>query len=214
MDVSKAFSYVFEDEDWIVKILIGGLFVLLIPFLIGIPFLLGYVVETVRNVMKDEPQPLPGWNDLGDMFVKGLTLTATGILYLLPVILLACPLIAAAILAGDQGGDGIAALSLCVQCLAFLWGLLVAAVFPAAVIRYAESGEFGSAFRFGEIFGLIAGNPANYVVTILVGWLAVIIGGVGVILCGVGVFFTTFWAYLVAAHLWGQMGRQASPTTI
>ena len=214
MDIAKAFSYVFEDEDWIVKILIGGVFVLLSPLLIGIPFLLGYMVETVQKVMGDDPQPLPSWSDLGGKFVRGLALTVVGILYMLPVILLACLQGAFSLAVGDQNGGGLLAFTLCVQCLSSLWGLLVAAVFPAVVIRYAESGEIRDAFRFGEIFSLITANASNYVVAILVGWLASIVGGFGVILCFFGVLFTFFWAYLVAAHLWGQVGRQTLTTGI
>lgn len=212
MDIGKAFSYVFEDEKWITKILIGGLFVLLSPLLVGIPFLLGYMVETVRNVMMDEPRPLPEWTDLGDKFVKGLILTAIAILYNLPIILLACLLGIVAATAGDRGANAVRTGTLCVQCLASLWGLLFSVVFPAAVIRYAESGEFTSAFRFGEVFGLITANFGDYIVAILLGWVAGLIAGFGTILCLVGVLFTTFWGYLVTAHLWGQVGRKALPT--
>ena len=211
MDIGKAFGYVFEDEDWIKKIAIGAVFVLLSPLLVGIPFVLGYMVETVRNVMADEPSPLPEWSDLGEKFVTGLTLAAAAIVYMLPVILLACLQGIVSLAAGDNGGEGLLSATLCVQCLSSLWGLLVAVVFPAAVIRYAESGQFGAAFRFGDIFGLITANVANYVIAILLGWAASIIAGFGTILCFVGVLFTSFWAYLVMAHLWGQVGRQARP---
>ncbi len=213
MDIGKAFGYVFEDENWIVKVLIGGLFVLLSPFLIGIPFLVGYAVETVQNVMRDKPRPLPEWSDLGDKFVKGLILTVAAMVYMLPVILLACLLGFVSAVAGNRGGDAVRSVALCVQCISWLWGLLVAIVFPATVIRYAKSGEFMAAFRFGEIFSLITANIGNYIVAILVGWLTSILAGFGVILCFVGVLFTTFWAYLISAHLWGQVGRQALPTT-
>lgn len=211
MDIGKAFSYVFEDENWIVKTLIGGLFVFLSPLLIGIPFLLGYMVETIQNVIRGEPHPLPEWSDLGNKFIKGLLLTAAAIVYMLPVILLACLLGIVSLAAGNHGG-AVRNFALCTQCLSSLWGILVAVVFPAAVIRYAEADEFMAAFRFGEIFSLISSNIGNYIIAILVGWVASIIAGFGTILCFVGVLFTTFWAYLVAAHLWGQVGRQALVT--
>jgi len=212
MDIGKAFSYVFEDGDWIVKILVGGFFVLLSPLLIGIPFLAGYMVETVQNVMRDDPHPLPEWSRLGDKFVKGLILTVAGIIYMLPVILLACLQTVVSLAVGERAGEGMLSFVLCVECLSLLWGLLVAAVFPAALIRYAQSEEFSAAFRFNEIFGLITVNIGDYIIAILVSWLASIIGGFGVILCVVGVLFTTFWTYLVAAHLWGQVGRRTLPT--
>lgn len=214
MDIGTAFGYAFEDEDWIVKILIGALFVFLTPLLVGIPFVLGYVVDTVRNVMAGEPRPLPEWSDLGGKFVKGLILSVVAIVYMLPVILLACLLGSVSVVAGNGDGDAMRGAILCTQCLASLWGLLVAAVFPAAVIRYAESGEFSAAFRFGEIFSLIAANVGNYVVAVLLGWVASVIAGFGTILCIIGVFFTAFWSYLVMAHLWGQVGRRALPAAV
>lgn len=214
MDIGKAFGYAFEDENWIAKILIGGVFVFLSSLLVGIPFVLGYMVDTVRNVMGDEPRPLPQWSDLGERFVRGLILTAVAIVYMLPVILLACLQGIVSLAAGDRAAEGVLSVTLCVQCLSFLWSLLVAIVFPAAVIRYAETGEFSAAFRFGEIFSLIAGNTGNYIVAVLIGWVASIIAGLGTILCFVGVFFTLFWGYLVMAHLWGQVGRRAVPTAV
>ena len=214
MDIGTAFGYAFEDEDWIVKILIGALFVFLTPLLVGIPFVLGYMVDTVRNVMAGEPRPLPEWSDLGGKFVKGLILSVVAIVYMLPVILLACLLGSVSVVAGNGDGDAMQGAILCTQCLASLWGLLVAAVFPAAVIRYAESGEFSAAFRFGEIFSLIAANVGNYIVAVLLGWVASGIAGFGMILCVIGVFFTVFWSYLVMAHLWGQVGRRALPAAV
>lgn len=48
MDVGKSFTYMFEDKDWLVKIVLGGVFGLLSTFLIGLPFVLGYVLEVIN----------------------------------------------------------------------------------------------------------------------------------------------------------------------
>ena len=51
MDFGRAFTFVSEDKDWIIKIVIGAV----LPF---VPFLilpvLGYQVAIVRNVIHDE----------------------------------------------------------------------------------------------------------------------------------------------------------------
>ena len=57
MDIGGAFSYVFEDEDWIVKILLGAA-ILLIP-IFGQLALVGYGIAILRNVKAGKPQPLP-----------------------------------------------------------------------------------------------------------------------------------------------------------
>jgi hypothetical protein len=100
------------------------------------------------------------------------------------------------------------------NCLSVLWGFLVAVVAPAAIIRYAITGEFISGFQFGQILSLIANNLANYIIAFLLSMLASIIGGFGMIFCGFGVLFTGFWASLVYAHLFGQVYRASETQTI
>ena len=50
MDFGKAFTYVFEDEEWIKKILIGAL-LSLIPF-VGWWFVGGWGLEITKNVIR------------------------------------------------------------------------------------------------------------------------------------------------------------------
>lgn len=207
MDIGKAFSYVFDDENWLTKVLIGGLFTLLGSILIGIPFLVGYAVETIKNVIDGEPKPLPDWSDLGEKFTKGLMLSLVFIVYMLPVILIACLLSVAAMVTegGREAPNLMVAMSTCLNCLSAIWALLVGIVSPAILIRYAVTGEFISAFQFGEIFSFIASNLGNYIIALLLGWVAGLIGGLGAIACGVGLLFTSFWALLVQSHLYGQV---------
>jgi hypothetical protein len=205
MDIGKSFTYVFDDEDWVTKILIGALFVLLSFIVIGIPFVLGYIVETVRNVMDGNPRPLPDWADLSPKFTKGLMLFLILLIYSLPIIFVSCLTWMGAIIAEES--EAVGAFLACMNCLSVLWGFLVAVVTPAATIRYALTGEFISGFQFGGIFNFIANNLANYIIAFLLSVLASTIGALGVILCGVGVLFTGLWALLVDAHLFGQVYR-------
>lgn len=71
------------------------------------------------------------------------------------------------------------------------------------------SGKLKAFFRFGEIFSYITSNLGNYIIALLVSLVASFAAGFGTILCFVGVIFTSFWAYLVSAHLLGQVYRQA-----
>ena len=61
MDIGKSFTFVFEDNDWIVKILIAaailllGVFfswLLLIPLILAVLLLSGYGVEITRLVIR------------------------------------------------------------------------------------------------------------------------------------------------------------------
>lgn len=213
MNIGKAFSYIFDDESWITKILIGGILAIIpiVNFAV-----LGYTVETIRNVTQGMERPLPEWSEFGGKFVKGLVVCIIGFIYAIPILLISGCFMGLTIALGGGNGKGedlIALLLFPLYCLLGLYGLVLAILTPAMLIKYAVTGEVGSAFRFGELFGLITGNLGNYIVAIILTWVAGLISSLGVIACGVGVFFTGFWAYLVMAHLYGQLHRASVVTT-
>lgn len=216
MDIGKAFTYVFDDENWLTKILLGGLFSLLSLTLIGIPFVLGYMVEAVKNVMDGVPSPLPEWDNLGEKFVKGLMLALLLLIYQIPNVLLQCVPSGAAI-ALAQAADPETAenvmlvINSCQGCFSIVWGLLVAAITPAVFIKYALTEDFMIGFRFGELFDVIKADVGSYIIAILLTWVAGIVAFiVGLIGLCIGVFFTGFWSRLVQAHLYGQLYRSIS----
>ena len=86
MDIGKAFSYVFEDEQWISKVLLGGV-ILLIP-IVGWIAVSGYMVKVAQNVAQGNPRPLPQWGEFGDHFMRGLYAFVIGLVYLIPVFVL------------------------------------------------------------------------------------------------------------------------------
>lgn len=210
MDFGKSFGYVFEDENWVTKILLGGILnsIPILNFVVG-----GYAAETIKNVATGQPRPLPEWSDFGDKFVKGLMLAIICFVYALPMIILyGCM---ALLIVALRAGEGDAARTLAglvgalISCFVLLYALALALVLPAAIVRYAMIGQVGSAFQFGQVFSFITGNLGNYILALVMAWVAVFISGFGVIACVVGVLFTAFWATLVWAHLMGQVQRAA-----
>jgi hypothetical protein len=101
--------------------------------------------------------------------------------------------------------------NLCFQCLIFLYSLVLTAVLPAALMKFAVGEKISDFWAFGELFGFISRNLSNYIVAIIVYWVASFVASFGVILCFVGVLFTSFWSMLVSAHLFGQVYRSANP---
>ncbi|GAB4542626.1 MAG: hypothetical protein Kow0063_34870 [Anaerolineae bacterium] len=213
MDIGYSFSYMFQDEDWIKKILIGGV-VLLIPIVNFAA--IGYLVQIIRNVRAGQPLPLPEWDEFGKYFMDGLWIFLIFLVWSIPIIIVAClnGIGAAAVAENDDMANAFGIVSACFSCLMALWGLVVAVVSPAIMVRYAQVGEFMSGFRFGEIFGIITANVGNYIIVLLLMWVAGFIASLGVILCVVGVIFTQFWSYLVAGNLLGQLAGQQEATEL
>jgi len=207
MDIGSSFTYMFEDENWLKKLLIGGI-VAIIPIVNFAAF--GYIIQIIRNTRDGHPTPLPEWDQFGAYFMDGLWIFLIMLVYLIPVILLSCIQgVGTAALANSQDAESIVAiLSGCLSCLMGLWSLVVAVILPAVMIRYAEVGEFMAGFRFGEIFSVITANVGSYIVVLLLMWVASFIGLLGIILCVIGVIFTSFWSYLVGGNLMGQLAAQ------
>lgn len=219
MDIGSAFTYMFDDERWVAKIAIGGglIFVgiLLSPILIGLLLFLpisGYMLEALKNVRDGRATPLPEWTDWGGLFRKGLIVFLIGLVYNIPALIFAC--LSAGVNFGIQEADPDLAATLgiavaCLSCIQVILSLIANALLPAAIIRYADYDTFGSAFQFGEIWSFISSNIGDYIIVILLTWVAGFIAILGLILCIIGVLFTGFWSVLVSANLYGQLARKA-----
>ncbi len=217
MDIGKAFGFVFEDENWVVKVLIGGV-VSLIPF-VGQILVFGYGLELMKNVIHNESRPLPEWDDWGGKLIKGIMYWVIQFVYALPlIIVVACFGILMAITGATGSEDAVSIVGtgggICIGGFALLYGILVTLVTPTAVGRYLETDELGAAFRFGEVFALVRDNVVAWIIALVIAWVAALIASLGIILCVVGVLFTTFWASVVSMYLWGDTYRQASAKAV
>lgn len=212
MDIGKSFGFVFEDENWVTKVLIGGVLGL-IPIINLVP--IGYALRTLKNVATGAERPLPEWDDFGGYLVKGLLVSIGGFIYAIPLLLLgAMSIIFSTLAGGGADQEAVTAIfGVCttgLACVQVVYGVLLALWLPAAVVKYAVSGEFGAFFHLSDIWNLITRNLGGYIVAIIVAWVASVIAGMaGLILCLIGTIFTGFWATLVSAHLFGQLERQA-----
>ena len=211
MDFGRAFTFAFDDKEWVTKLLIGGI-LSLIPIVNLV--VVGYTLKTLKNVADGVEPPLPGWDDFADYFVKGLISCLGVAVWAIPILAVTGMFGVFGLVAGYDPGYGYeGAVNLCflgLNCLSFVYGLLLGVILPAALTGYAITDEFGSFFRFGEIFGFIKSNLGNYAMAILLALMAQFVAGFGVILCFIGVVFTEFWAGLVGAHLFGQVYQDST----
>jgi len=211
VDYGKSFSFMFKDRDWLMKIILGGVFMLLSVILVGIPFLLGYVLEVVRNVAAGRDEELPVWDNLGDKFVQGLMLLVVLLVISIPTWLFGCIVTVFNGLAASSNSDALVTLATLVSVLMWLlitlYGLILAIFIPALTIRYAMTRNFGATLKIGEAWKIIKANLGNYILIIIIAYVAQLVASFGVIACVIGVFLTYFWAYLVQGHLLGQYYR-------
>ena len=212
MDFGLAFSYVFEDKDWVKKLAVASVLCLTG---IGIIPVLGWGLEVIRRVIKEEPEPLPDWSEFGQHFVKGLLIVLVGFIYSLPIIVLGSCNAGAGTLLGNTGEDFatpvIWILTSCLSCLYIIYGLGISLILPAALGNYAASGEFGSVFKLGEIFKIVKDNLGNYGLVFLGMLLSYIIAPLGTVACVIGIAVTTAYAILFNSHLMGQAYKVAAP---
>ena len=189
MNFSKAFSFMFEDKNWVVKIFLGAIFNLLSLILVGIPFVLGYLLELAKNSSEGKEIPLPEWDKLGDKFTRGLIYLIILIVYSIPGMILSfIP---------------------CVKyCLGPLYFLALMFVLPYITLKYSKTGSFEEAFRFTDMFEFVKQNLNNVIMVVLLSIALQIIASFGVLALLVGIFFTSFWAYLAIYYLYGKVYRE------
>jgi len=189
----EAFTFPFEDEEWVAKFLMGSLFTLVAPFLLGVPLIIpqGYALRIWRAAAAGRSPRLPAWDDWEDMGLQGLAYYVIMLVYSLPLWLLgavavvvaaggvlALALLTAEFEAGDASAawPGAIALLLAVGLgLVVLLGLVLLCVtgllFPTAVSRYVETGRFGAAFELGTVWRATLANLGGLVVA----WLVILV---------------------------------------
>jgi hypothetical protein len=98
----------------------------------------------------------------------------------------------------------------CIWCLVFPLGLVYALWLPAAFLYAMVEERFGAAFDFARIWRFISNNVGNYLLAIVVMFVARFAAGFGIILFCIGVMFTFFWAMCVTFYAFAQTWRLAT----
>ncbi len=231
MDIGRSFTFVFEDKDWVAKLLIattillvGSLFafLLLIPLIAAAALLIGYSLEITRRVIHGHPQPLPEWDNWGGLLTDGLKGLVIALVYFLPLILLSLCLGVPTVLFNSDSSSSFQAvgilLGLFTSCLDLLWIAVVSLLLPVALGFYVAEGELRAAFSFGRVWAFFRDHISIYLITLLMSWVAAVIGDLGGFVCGLGWFVTTPYSWMVTGHLYGQAyleaGGQAFPSAL
>lgn len=209
MDFGLAFSFPFQDEEWVKKVVLTAV-ISLIP-IIGQIALIGWMVELTRRVIRGDAEPLPDWADFGDILVLGLKMFAIGFVYAIPLMFIAIPMaIFEALIDSDSAVALYTIVTLCFSCFSLIYGLGLAFFIPAAVGELAATDNLGAAINPTNIIAHVRTAPSAYLLAFLGTIVAGFLSGFGIILCFVGVILTAVYASAVQGHLYGQAYLEAT----
>lgn len=212
MDFGRAFSYVFQDPDWVKKVLLAAL-ISLIP-VVGQLYLVGWGLAVAQRIIRGQ-QDLLADIEFGEHLGRGFKAAIIGLVYALPAILFATPMWLFPIIgvSAEMSEETLATvtviLSVCCGGLILIYSILMALMVPAATGNFLASGRLGAAFNFGQVFGLVRAAPGPYLMIILGSIIVGLIAPLGAIACAVGVFVTAAYGTLISSHLIGQAYRSA-----
>jgi hypothetical protein len=213
MDFGLSFSYVFKDKKWFEKIILPALCGL-IP-VIGQFVVAGWGFQATKNVIDGKVEDALPRLSFGADLGRGFMAAVITAIYSIPVA------IVVAMAGGLFAGAGAAtedALSIilvivggCVGILALLLAIFIVFMGMAAVANYIAKGEFGAAFRFGEVFDLLKKSFVSWLIVFLGQILAIgIIAPLGVIVCGIGALLTSAYGIAIFSHLLGQAYNEST----
>jgi hypothetical protein len=211
-NIGEAFSFPFKDPDWVSKFLIGAIFTVLSMVFIGIPVLYGYYIELMQRVRRNEQYPLPEWREVGVKFITGIKYLIVLFVYYLPLMFILLPVIFLMIVAGVTashiaGALSSAALLMMIFVIIIPYSLFIAWLTPIISVKYAERENMGDALNIGSILKLFKHHWQDALLAAVITFVVKLLSALGIIFLLVGVLFTSFYASLVAFHLYGQIGH-------
>jgi Protein of unknown function (DUF4013) len=201
--IGDAFVWPFRDPDWLAKIAIMGL-ILIIPIVGGINGL-GWMLATLDRLRAGE-QKLPPANF--DYLGRGVQLFLCYLVYYLALGLLALLFYAPGVLIlSFQGrheanvilvGVGIVLLLLALSVVT-LGALALVFAMPAIVLA-VDRGGIAAGLHLGQVVARMRASPINTLIAGLMLIAAGLVGQLGSVACFIGVVFTS--AYALAMQAW------------
>ncbi len=193
MNIPRAFEYIFDDPQWVSKLIICGIITLFAlvttPLLIGLAgwaVLLGYQIALISNMRTGLRHPLPRWDDISEYFTTGGQALVGAIIYLLPLILLSgCIASGWFVFVRDDNAAFFSLISLCcVVPIAFALMLVFIPMYGLALGRFTENPSVGVFFQFSSLFNALR-SQRQVVIGYLVGTVIVslIFGVINAIPC-------------------------------
>ena len=222
MDLARALSAPFRDDDWPEKLVIAAL-LLLLP-LIGPLLVFGWTLRYAREVVGQHDRALPTWRKWSEHLTLGLLGAVVTIVWFLPT-LAVLALSALALLPALLGDDRVRIISLAISfaglsCLALPLATLTTMILPFPLGRLVTTNQLSKALSLVDTL-----HEARQVLPfLLVTWVVLLLHSLGqVVLVSIASEFALFLClpgiaasvilatglqahqFLVLAHLTGQI---------
>ncbi len=222
MDISRAFTYIFDDDEWVGKLVMVLVwsFVGAIPVigLLGYAALAGYTVLLIKNMRQGVENPLPRWDNLGAIIGDGANVLIATFVYNLGNLALACgfALLAPSFGLAEEVGspttaDGaFLAVMCCLSIVILAYNLIIWPLLAIGVVRYAETGQINVFFQTSRLFATLQrhlSDTGQWVIFSIFG--GIVIGFIALIPC-VGWIAAPALSLPVQAHLLGQFAQVLS----
>lgn len=209
IDFGRPFTFLFEDQDWMKKLLMGALYglgtMLCYAGLIG---LFGYQKRILLAAAEGRDVPVPEI-DPGQDFAEGFKVLLIVLGYYGPGILMyVCGGFGGAIIGGAANDDAVGGLvTLGGYCLALPLFLVGQFMLPVGIIRFADQNSVGAAFQIGEVIATVRENFVNVLLVFVVKIATGIVAQFTILLLCIGIFAGLAWAKMAEAQAYGQLLR-------
>ena len=201
--ITDAFAWPARDPEWLTKILIIGL-ILLIP-IVGAINGIGRMLATLDRLRAGEQALAPAnLSHIG----RGLRLFVVNLAYGLAIVLVAAAIYIPALLIASGQSQGpanpaLVSVAIVLSMLAFsvatLGTLALNFALPSIVLATDRGGISGGL----HVSAVLRGSRINLANTLIAGLMLIaagFVGSLGIVLCGIGVLFTS--AYALAMQAW------------
>lgn len=173
----------------LMSLLIGGIVITLSFLIIGLPFFLGYITKSMREIVKGNGV-LPELDDIGMMFVDGIRMTGVFFIYAFIYVLIMIVPAVPVVVFNLTNIPILALISMAVLTVsAAVMACLLAIAFFGSWIIYANTGSIRTAIKVRKIFEFVSSDPYRYVETVLASGAVILVGAITMTL-----FVTIPWA--------------------
>lgn len=209
MDFSRAIKYIFNEPNWVKKILLIGL-ISVIPFF-GLIYLIGWIAEIAERVRENSYLLLPEKFSIS-YFTEGLKLALTGLIYCMPYFAISMGIRAfdwiwVRIFNGFLENAGSSFLGFINNAFGFIYFFCFLFIIPCVLFIYLEQRNIRDTLQFKRIYLMIKNDHKTFLYLLLALILCIIVASFGISVFFIGVIFTLPFGAAIYSYLVGETAK-------